>query len=104
MGSATDAVDGAFDGSTVLVGGDNTNFSKEGEVSHIADVDVVGIPSPCFQRIFCCAPGKDVVEIESKSESETGGKVTMTVKGTDGDEIAELIMNAVEDAQVMERD
>ena len=74
------------------------------DLTHIADVDVVGIPSPCFQRIFCCAPGKDVVEIESKSESETGGKVTMTLKGTDGDEVAELIMNAVEEAQVMERD
>ena len=72
------------------------------DLSKVDDVDVIGVPAPCIQRICCCAKGKDLVEVESRFE-QSGGKVTMSLKEGHGEAVANLILNQVEESQKMER-
>jgi hypothetical protein len=71
-------------------------------LSKVDDVDVIGIPAPCLQRTFCCSSGKDIVEIESRFE-HGATKISLTLQGGQGDRVASLILNQVEESQQMER-
>lgn len=71
------------------------------DLSKVDDVDVIGIPAPCIQRIFCCARGKDLLEVESRFEK--GGKIFLTLEEGHGDAVATMISNQVEESQKMER-
>ena len=90
------------------------------DLSKIDDVDVVGVPSPCFARVFCCAPGKEIVELKTSTEDGTTGtasnstkindnvamigKLNIILKSGQGEHVSQLIMNQIEEAQVLERD
>ena len=71
------------------------------DLSKVDDVDVMGIPAPCWQRTCCCASGKDLVEVESRFEKD--GKVTLALPEGHGEVLANLILNQVEESQKMER-
>merc|ERR1711957_997396 len=45
------------------------------DLTYVADVDVRGIPAPCCERIICCAPGKDVVNIEIRGYGEETSRI-----------------------------
>ena len=72
------------------------------DLSKVDDVDVVGVPAPCMIRVCCCAPGKELVEVMTRTEAE--GKVVLVLKSGDADKASHLIMNQIEEAQVLERD
>lgn len=78
------------------------------DLTYVADVDVIGIPAPCLERVCCCAPGKDIVVVEIR----TGGEVVsqnstntyrLVLREDEGDRVAELILNSIEESQLMER-
>ncbi|KAL7547977.1 hypothetical protein ACHAWF_011252 [Thalassiosira exigua] len=71
------------------------------DLSKVDDVDVTGVPAPCMQRVCCCAQGIDRVQIESRFEK--GGKIVLTVNEGDGEGVANMIINQVEESQKMER-
>jgi hypothetical protein len=71
------------------------------DLSKVDDVDVFHTPAPCFHRSFCCARGKDMVEVESRFEK--GGKIFLTLEEGHGEAVANLILNQVEESQKMER-
>lgn len=71
------------------------------DLTYVDDVDVVGVPPPLCQKMICCAEGKDIVEISTKTDD---GKVLLFLYRGMGEPVAEMIMNQVEEAQVMERD
>ena len=70
-------------------------------MSKVDDVDVIGVPAPCLQRICCLARGKDIVEVESRFEK--GGKIRLTLEEGHGEVVSNLILNQVEESQKMER-
>jgi len=75
------------------------------DLTNVADVDVNGIAAPCFQRFLCCAPGKDIVNIEIRGYG--GGELLnhkLILREDEGDRVASLIMNSVEECQRMERE
>lgn len=71
------------------------------DLSKVDDVDVTGIPAPCIERVCCCASGIDKVEIESRFEKD--GKVSLILVEGEGEGVANLILNQVEESQKMER-
>jgi len=71
------------------------------DLSKVDDVDVFHTPAPCCHRTCCCSSGKDLVEVESRFEK--GGKIFLTVKEGQGESVANLILNQVEESQKMER-
>jgi len=71
------------------------------DLSKVDDVDVMGIPAPCFQYTFCNARGKDLVEVESRFEKD--GKIVLILEQGHGDTVAGMILNQVEESQKMER-
>jgi hypothetical protein len=71
------------------------------DLSKVDDVDVMGVPAPCIQRSCCCASGKDVLEVESRFEK--GGKIFLNLAEGQGETVANLILNQVEESQKMER-
>jgi hypothetical protein len=75
------------------------------DLTYVADVDVLGTPAPWCARVLCCAPGKDIVNIEIRGY---GGDETMThrliLKEGDGDTVAGMIMNSVEESQMIDRE
>jgi hypothetical protein len=72
------------------------------DLSKVDDVDVFHTPAPpCFHRSFCCARGKDMVEVESHFEK--GGKIFLPLEEGHGEAVANLILNQVEESQKMER-
>jgi len=71
------------------------------DLSKVDDVDVTGVPAPCVARVCCCARGKELLEVESRFEK--GGKVTMSLEKGQGEIVANLILNQVEESQKMER-
>ena len=82
----------------------STYLSHNIDLSKVDDVDVTGIPASCIQRVFCCAKGKDLLEIESRFERSAGhGKVTLVLPGGQGEAVATLILNQIEESQKMER-
>ena len=72
------------------------------DLSKVDDVDVMGVPAPCGQRVCCCASGKDLVQVESRFE-KGGGKIMLTLEEGKGDMLANLILNQVDESQKMER-
>jgi hypothetical protein len=78
-----------------------TYYSNNIDLSKVDDVDVIGIPAPCFQRVCCCTNGKDRVDVESRFER--GQKVVLTLPEGQGEVVAQLILNQVEESQKMER-
>lgn len=73
------------------------------DLSKVDDVDVIGIPAPCCNRVFCCASGKDLVEVESRFESRGHNKITLHLAEGEGEGVATMILNQVEESQKMER-
>ena len=78
-----------------------TYRSNNIDLSKVDDVDVLGIPAPCVQRMCCCARGKDLVEVESRFEK--GGKIMLTLEEGRGEAVANLILYQVEESQKIER-
>uniref|UniRef100_A0A6S8T5V4 SAM domain-containing protein n=1 Tax=Chaetoceros debilis TaxID=122233 RepID=A0A6S8T5V4_9STRA len=75
------------------------------DLTNVADVDVNGVPAPCCERILCCAPGKDIVDIEIRGYG--GGDLMnhkLILREAEGDRVAELVMNSVEESQRIERE
>ena len=73
------------------------------DLSHVQDIDINGVPAPCFERIFFCAEGKDIVNIEIRSFGEGASyDHKLVLPEREGEYVASLIMNGVE-AQNMER-
>lgn len=71
------------------------------DLSKVDDVDVMGVPAPCIYRTCCCSNGKDLLEVESRFEK--GGKIFLTLEEGQGETVANLILNQVEESQKMER-
>ena len=79
---------------------------KNIDLTHVTYVDVLGIPSPCVQRVLCCAPGKDKVLIASRGLSgieQEADILTLVVTGNMGSQVASMIMDSVEETQIIER-
>lgn len=80
---------------------------KNVDLTNVTDVDVLGVPSPCIQRVLCCAPGKDQVLVASRGMSgieQEADVLPLIVTGGMGDSVATMIMNSVEETQMIERD
>ena len=69
------------------------------DLSQVDDVDMEGLPAPFLQQCFCCADGKEILDISTKE-----GNFDIVVQRGDGDRVSTLIMNQVEESQMMERD
>lgn len=78
-----------------------TSSSNNIDLSKVDDVDIIGMPAPCLQRVCCCADGKDVVQVDSRFEKD--GKVFLQLREGDGERVTNLILNQVEEAQKMDR-
>jgi len=73
------------------------------DLTYLTNVDVIGIPATCCERVLCCAPGKDIVDIEIRG---AGGDVLhhkVVLEEGEGDKVAFLILNGVDQAQRMDR-
>jgi hypothetical protein len=79
-----------------------TYISNNIDLSKVDDVDVTGNPAPCMQRMCCCASGKDIVEVESRFNNNDG-KVFLKLRQGEGENVTNLILNQVEEAQKMDR-
>lgn len=71
------------------------------DLSKVNDIEVIDTKAPCPQRVFCCAPGMDFIEVHTIDKN---GKVVLKVKEGDGERVSGLILNQVESAQVIDRD
>mmetsp|Transcript_2971 Transcript_2971/g.6671 ORF Transcript_2971/g.6671 Transcript_2971/m.6671 type:complete len:221 (+) Transcript_2971:193-855(+) len=69
------------------------------DLSNVKDIDVEGVPPPCFQQCCCGAQPQEHVHIRTNNE---GDKVLVLRKGP-GQEVARKIKNQVETMQMMER-
>lgn len=78
------------------------HHSNNIDLSKVDDVDVYGVPAPCCQRSCCCARGKDRIDVESRFENG-GEKVTLVLEEGRGEEVAQMILNQVEESQQMDR-
>jgi hypothetical protein len=72
------------------------------DLSKVNDVDVFGEPAPCLWRTFCCASGKDHIEVQTPTEKE--GKLIIVLKQGEGDRVSTMILHQIEEAQIIERD
>jgi hypothetical protein len=68
------------------------------DLSGVEDVDITGIPPPAMQQVFCCAVGKDVIDMKTAE-----GEILLTIGRGEGDPVADLIKSQIEECQVMER-
>ena len=75
---------------------DNVDLSK------VEDVDIVGEPAPCCQRVLCCAPGRDHVIISTPTAP--GGQMSLVIPQGEGEKVANMLLHQIEEAQIMERD
>jgi hypothetical protein len=71
------------------------------DLSKVNDLEVIDTKAPCPQRVCCCAPGKDLIEVHTIDKN---GKVILQVREGDGEKICNLILTQVERAQVIDRD
>jgi len=73
------------------------------DLSNVVDVDVDGIPPPCFQE--CCCGAKTQEHVRVNVRDQTKGKAITTLKCNkpDGEMISRKIKNQVEVMQMMER-
>ena len=70
------------------------------DLSQVKDVDMAFTAAPACHHIMCCAWGKDTLDIEIEGESN----VYVIVREGEGERVATLIMNQVEESQMIERD
>lgn len=77
---------------------DNVDLSK------VDDVDIMGEPAPCCQRVLCCAPGRDHVVITTSIASANGGRMSLVIPQGQGERVATMLLHQIEEAQMIERD
>ena len=77
--------------------------SKNIDLSKVDDCDVTGLPAPCWYRVWCCASGKDRVDVESRFDTRGQGKLVLLLEEGHGETVANLILNQVEESQKIER-
>lgn len=70
------------------------------DLSQVKDVDMNGVPAPFCQKCFCCADGKEVIDIEIENQAT----VFLTVGENEGEGIMNMILNQIEESQMIERD
>lgn len=58
------------------------------------------IPPPFYAQLFCCAHGKEVLDVNVQNE---GSSYIILAEG-EGDKVSALILNQVEESQMIERD
>ena len=58
------------------------------------------IPPPFHSQVFCCAKGKEVLDINVAND----GSAFIIVAEGEGEAISSLILNQVEESQMIERD
>jgi len=76
-------------------------ISRNIDLTEIKDIDVIQTVAPCPQRVFCCSPGKDLIEIHTQGEKEAVGNTYLLIlKGGTGESVSELIMHQVELTQM----
>ncbi len=78
-------------------------MSKNIDLSNVDDVEVMGVPAPCCHRTLCCSNGKDLIEVDSRSDGRGNGKIFLVLQEGHGEPVANLILNQVEESQKMER-
>lgn len=70
------------------------------DLTHVNDADVKGIPAPCLHQICCCGKARDHIRLKTSAE----GEKLLKLKKGEGETVARLITNQVEEAQKIERD
>ena len=78
----------------------NQYKSNNIDLTQIQDIDMENIPPPVLQQIFCCANGKEVLDITIADQES----VFITVAQGEGETVSSLILNQVEESQMIERD
>ena len=78
------------------------------DLTYVADVDVIGVPAPCLERVLCCAPGKDILEVAIRTGGDGVGPsgtsyYKLVLSEGQGDQVAEMILNSIEESQLMDR-
>lgn len=71
------------------------------DISNIQDVDVDGIPPPCFQQ--CCCGAKMQEHVKMQVSNDPNNRVILKLPKGTGQEVAAKIKNQVEVMQRMER-
>jgi len=71
------------------------------DITQIEDIDVMTTAAPCPQRVFCCARGRDVIDI--KTNASPRKRVLLLVNEGEGDYVSNLIMTQAEEALYMDR-
>lgn len=71
------------------------------DLTQIADIDVMTTAAPCPQRVFCCARGRDVIDI--KTNASPRKRVILLVNEGEGDYVSNMIMTQAEEASHMDR-
>eukprot|EP00980_Cylindrotheca_fusiformis_P010869 scaffold2466_cov120-Cylindrotheca_fusiformis.AAC.5 len=76
------------------------------DLSQVADVDVIGEPAPCFQKVCCCAHGKGHIEIttESPGALDDDNRIRLSLTKEQADKASGLILANVEECQRMQRE
>lgn len=72
------------------------------DLNDVKEVDVMTTAAPCPQRVFCCAPGRDLVEIQTDDVPRK--RVVLQLKEGEGEYVSGLIMAQAEEAQMIDRD
>lgn len=70
------------------------------DLSNVEDVDMSNIPAPFCSLVFCCAHGKEILDVSVENE----GSSFIIVPEGEGEAIVSLILNQVEESQMIERD
>jgi hypothetical protein len=68
--------------------------------SNIKDVDIHGVPPPCFLQCFCGAKTQEHLKISTTHDAR---EVVLKLENGTGQEVARQIKNQVEVMQRMER-
>ena len=74
------------------------------DLKYLTNVDVIGLPASCCERVLFCAPGKDIVNIEIRGVGDNVFYHKIVLMEGEGDRVAYLILNVIEEAQRMDRD
>jgi len=74
------------------------------DLTYLTNVDVIGVPASCCESILCCAPGKDIVDIEIRGVGGDAFYHKVVLREGEGDQVAFLILNGVEQSQRMDRE
>jgi hypothetical protein len=77
-----------------------TVVSKSSFSSNIKDVDIFGVPPPCFLQCFCGAKTQEHLQIKTTSDEHI---LELKLEKGTGQEVARMIKNQVEVMQRIER-